>query len=140
MSQKIEKMDSKKVFIIFFLPTVIASLCDELLSTPPPAIRQIEDDSVFVNWVDAAQNEEIVAIRLKHWITHDPESGFEVDIRDMNINFEFVSVKKGETYSFQLMVQTSGKKRNLYFTLSRTKKKKKIEKVLKHYRHIFFYI
>ena len=83
--------------------------CFDNAVLPTPSIRQVDEETVLVNWVeDFNGKEKIAAYELCYWPIINPNQGFKVGVNDLDIEFEFVSVAANEPYSFQLMAKTHG--------------------------------
>lgn len=85
----------------------VSNACE--LSLYPPVLRQIDEDVVFVDWVETAT--EVIGItefEVKYWPAGSPSYSKTLGIEDMDINFDYVSVEKGRIYCYQLIVEIFG--------------------------------
>ena len=87
---------------------VVQGRCNQI--TPiPPVIRQISDDLVLVSWLENSYNGvKIDGYQLRHWPASDPHRGHQIEIRDLEFTFEYVTVEKGAINSFQMVVRQKG--------------------------------
>ena len=95
--------------ILIFLVILYIGQSDTCKKVSSPVITQINDELVMVDWVRIAAEETYVkSFILKYWKKDSIWDETPKLIEDLDTTFDYVKVEKGEIYSYQLIVKSSG--------------------------------
>lgn len=101
-----------KFTILFFVVMLYIPESEECKYVSPPALTQINEELVLVDWVKTASEEyNVKEFILKFWKKDSPWDETPRKIVDLATTFDFVDVERGVIYSYRLSIKSSGKKK-----------------------------